>query len=295
MDNMDAINNWKVYFEMIGLACHEIPGRSDSIQLTDLAGSPIFVVVQNKKAQDDLHTKARAKSSQIRRPLIVALPIDHPSSMMTLPGDIILPKVRIYAGHAADTFTLSGHQIEPKFLKEIKKEVLQVIESGVTNANTPLCQWVMKLLGANWKYGTPSSLVQMDSMLALISQDIDRLGHVRCRQLSFGRGTGEGTILPIKDYVMRNNTLNLKIPACDLRLCSLETEIDNYSPARIRLYPVYSNYFLTAVGLANQTHAKEIGCDSAVGKSVLGGLPKARRFKANVSAEDAIDDSELYV
>ena len=296
MNNMSSINNWKIYFESIGLTTHEIPGRDDSIQLTNLAGAPIFIAVKSKKELDDLHTKARAKSAEMRRLLLVGLPLNHPLTILTLPGDIVLPKFRVYAGHAADTFSINGHQIEPKLLKGIKKEVLHVIERGVSNSKTPLCSWIMKLLGKNWKYGTPSSLVQMDSMLALISQDVELLGHVRSRQLSFGRGCSDGIVLPTADYVMKNNSLDLRIPACDLKLFSMEQELENYSPARNRLYPLYSHLFLTALASINESKAKEIGCASLVGKSSIGKLPKTRKIATTLSQNpvETEDDTSVY-
>ena len=271
---MNALHDWKIYFNSLGITCQEIPSNPSAVQLTNIAGSPIFRGVETIEELDDLHTKARQKSSEMRRLLVLGLPFKHPQSLARLPGNILLPVCRVYGGHVGDTFSTSGHLIESEFLKNIKQEVLGVINNG-TGFKTPLCDWVMKLLGSSWRYGTPSSLQQLDSMLGLLSSDIKSIGHVRARQLSFGRGSGEALMLPLSTVVLPHNGLDQNIEASDMRFISLEAEMKQSSAARSRLHPVYSDKYLTATSGIDIQYSRKVGCGAQMGASVLGQSQKA--------------------
>ena len=175
----------------------------------------------------------------------------------------------MYAGHVADTFSTSGHLIENEFLLAIKREVLAVIAGG-TKVKTPLCNWAQGLLKRNWVYGTPSSLAQLDSMLALLASETAAIGHVRARQLSFGRGTGDALFLPMPSVILPNNSLSQNVAAADFRFISLEAEIGHYGPARTRLHPVFSDKFLSITATTDRKYAVSMGFTSHVGASSLG-------------------------
>ena len=287
---MDGLVTWKKLLKQLGVATQAIPGRSDMLQLTNVAGCPVFRVVSNLEELQELHTRARTKSSEMERLLVLALPLNHPNALMTLPGEIHLPKVRVYGGHIADTFSLHGHLIESTFLKAIKKEVLAVMNNG-KSAKTPLCDWVQSLLGSAWKYGTPSTLVQLDSMLGLITNDTIRLGHVRARQLTFGRGCADATILPIAGTTLRNNSINQSVMVPDIRFVSLEQEMTMTDTARMRVHPVFCNAFLSVLSEDDPDYARKLGAGLGVGASTLGTAP-ARRVKIQTSAPTSADQNE---
>jgi len=266
---MAAFDDWEKYFSSIGIVCQQVPSNPNASQLVNVAGCPIFRAVETTKELDDLHTKARDLSSQMKRLVVLGMPFNNPQSMAALPGNILLPKARVYAGHVADTFSTSGHLIENDFLLSIKREVLAVI-SGGTKVKTPLCDWAQKLLSKNWVYGTPSSLAQLDSMLALLASETASIGHVRARQLSFGRGTGDALFLPLPSVILSNNSLTQTVEAADFRFISLESEIGHYGPARTRLHPVFSDKFLTIAATTDKKHAISMGFTSHVGASALG-------------------------
>jgi hypothetical protein len=266
---MNALNDWIIYFNSLGVTCQEIPSNPSAVQLTNVAGCPIFRGVETIEELDDLHTKARQKSSEMRRLLVLGLPFKHPQSLARLPGNIMLPLCRVYGGHVGDTYSTSGHLIESEFLKTIKQEVLSVISNG-TKVKTPLCDWVMKLLGKSWQYGTPSSLQQLDSMIGLLSSDVKSIGHVRSRQLSYGRGSGEALFLPLPTVVLPNNALDQSVEVSDMRFISLEAEMKNTNAARARLHPVYSDKYLTVTAGIDITYSRKVGCGAQMGASVLG-------------------------
>ena len=279
---MASLNQWASFFTANGFTCQEIPGNSSAMQLTNVAGSPIFRCAKDAKELESLHTKARSKSSEINRILIIALPIDHAKSSIAMPGDILLPRFRVYAGNIGDTFSLSGHGIESEFLQNIKKETLEIMSSG-NGVKTPLCDWVIKVLGTCWHYGKPSSLAELDSMLGLMANEVGRIGHIRSRQLSFGRGCSEATFLPIVGTNLKNNDLNQQINKADFRLISLEQEMGNYSPARQRIYPIITHRFLSVMSAANRKQAKEMGCEASIGTSTLG---KVLKMEVKVDSVD---------
>lgn len=266
---MTATSDWTTYFGSLGINCQAIPSNPNAVQLTNLPGCPIFRGVDTVDQLNDLHTKARQKSSDLQRLLIVGLPFDHPQTVATFPGSIVLPKARVYAGHIADTFSLSGHLVESEFLRSIKQEV-QAVMSGGTRAKTPICDWVQKLLNKNWVYGTPSSLAQLDTMLGLLTTDTTFIGHVRARMLSFGRGCGESVLLPQKDVILKNNSLIQSVDVADLRFISVESEMKDYSSARARIHPVFMDKFLTCASASNEEYSKNLGCASLVGPSSIG-------------------------
>lgn len=288
---MNVTQQWKVIFHQFGINCQEIPGNNAALQLTNLAGCPVFRGVTSVAELNDLHTKAREKSSQMGRLLILGLPIDHSQSLLTLPGNIVLPKLRAYAGHAADTFSLSGHRIEPKFLQSVKQETLNVIKSG-TSVKTPLCDWALKLLGGIWHYGKPSSLVQLDSMLALLASEVGRLGHVRARQLSFGRGCADATLLPVEGIKLKNNKLDQEIEVSDYRFVGLENELGQMDAVRNRIYPLISDKFLTAVSKIDPGYARELGCATNLGASVIGTLAERQTIEIVVPS-GSVDQKQV--
>ena len=265
---MTALQDWILYFNSLGVNCQAIPSNSSAVQLINVAGCPIFRVVESVPELDALHTKARQKSSEMGRLLAIALPLDHPQTLTSIPGSIHLPKVRIYGGHIGDTFSTSGHLIENEFLKAIKREVLAVISNG-TRIKTPLCNWVQNLLGKNWKYGTPSSLPQLDTMLGLVASDAAIIGHIRARQLSFGRGCADALFLCGQDVVMPTNALDQKIDAGDFRFVSFETELSKTNAARERLRPIFAHRFYQAVERINPVYAQQLGYESPIGVSTI--------------------------
>ena len=266
---MTALQDWKKYFEHFGVAWQSIPGNTNVIQLTNIAGCPLFRGVNSTVELNELHTKARTKSKDMQRLLVLGLPFDHVQGSVSLPGNITLPKLRVYGGNVGDTFSLSGHQIESGFLLKIKQEVLGMIKNG-QDVQTPLCDWALKLLGDAWVYGTPTSLTQLDSMLGLLANEPGSLGHVRSRQLSFGRGCGEALFLPLQSLKLRNNRLQQTIEPSDFRFISLEKEIETYDSARARLHPVFADKFLTVLAQRNAHAAAELGCAASFGVSTLG-------------------------
>ncbi len=272
---MTVTEFWANFFSSIGVNYLPIPGNEKALQLTNVAGCPVFRSVANTSELNDLHMKARAKSSEMKKLLVLGMPVKHPSILASMPGDLFLPKFRVYGGHTADTFSLHGHQIEPKFLKSIKAEVLAVMKGG-TRAKTPLCDWIQGLLGTNWHYGTPSSLAQLDSMLGLISRDVSRIGHVRARQLSFGRGCADALLVPENGIKLKTNGLTQAVLPSDLRFISLEHENSMYDPSRARIYPVFSHKFLSGVAQLDKEYAKDLGAGQNVGSSAVGSLEKMK-------------------
>ncbi|EHA63796.1 hypothetical protein [Synechococcus sp. WH 8016] len=280
---MTAIDDWKGYLDVTGISWTSLESNNNAIQLTGMAGAPILRAVETREQLDSLHTTARQKSSELERLLILALPFDHPHTQMTLPGDIVLPKVRAYAGHISDTYSLSGHLIQSKFLTSIKKEVSRVITDG-PKVSTPLCDWALKLLGRSWVYGTPSSASQLDSMLGLLAKDPAMIGHVRSRQLTYGRGCADAVLLPIKGVQLSTNKLDQKIEQCDMRFVSLEAEMSMYDSSRARIHAVMSNHYLTCASQSNQTFASQLGCDSMIGISKIGTTHTKERHDTGCNA-----------
>lgn len=260
---MTNINQWQRWFNANGISTDIVPSNSNALVLTNLVGSPVFRCVGSVEELNKLHTIARQKSEEMQRLLVVALPLDHPMTMVQLPGEMMMPKVRVYAGNTASTFNLGGHLIESTFLKELKKEVLNIMGNGV-KAKTPLCEWLMKLAGSTWVYGLPSTLAQLDSLLALVSRDVAKIGHLRTRQLSFGRGCGDALLLPVNDVVLKNHSVTQKINVADLRFVSLETEMTQRDAGRDRIYAVMTEKFLTLL------EDKERGTSADIGASRLG-------------------------
>ncbi len=115
---MKALKQWAEFFTSLGVSCTPVPDNDKAITLNNLAGAPLFRAVKNYSELADLHTKARQKSAQMERLLILGLPFHHPGATVRLPGDITLPTCRVYGGHAGSAFSLSGHRIECPFLKE---------------------------------------------------------------------------------------------------------------------------------------------------------------------------------
>lgn len=265
---MTNIKQWQRWFNANGIVSETVPSNSSALVLSNLVGSPVFRCVDTVEELNKLHSLARLKSEEMQRLLVVALPLDHPMTMVQLPGEMMLPKVRVYAGNTASTFNLGGHLIESTFLKELKKEVLNIMSNGV-KAKTPLCEWLMKLAGSTWIYGIPSSLPQLDSLLALVSRDVAKIGHLRTRQLSFGRGCGDALLLPVNDVVLKNHSVNQKIDVADLRFISLETEITQRDASRDRIYALMTERFLTLL------EDKERGTSADVGASRLGRITVA--------------------
>ena len=77
---MTALQDWKCYFDRIGVAWQSIPSNSHAIQLTNIAGSPLFRGVNSTVELNELHTKARTKSTDMGRLLVLGLPFDHPQA-----------------------------------------------------------------------------------------------------------------------------------------------------------------------------------------------------------------------
>ncbi len=279
---MPALQDWKTYFNSLGLTTQAVSSNKSALQLTNVAGCPIFRAVDSTAELNDLHTKARQKSSEMERLLVLGLPFDHPQSNASLPGNVTLPKLRVYGGNVADIFSLSGHSIESTFIKNIKQEVLGVIKNG-HDVKTPLCDWVLGFIKSSWPYGIPSSLAQLDGMLGLLVSDPSIIGHVRTRQLSFGRGCGDALLLPNTSVVLKNNSLEQPVEPADFRFVSLENEIQNYNASRARIHPVYSDRFLKQLAVSYPEAAEDFGCGAFVGASVLGQV-ETKKIAAVVSA-----------
>jgi len=279
---IQTLKEWTQWFDAIGVSWKAVDSNPRAISLVGMPGAPLFRVVESLKEANELHAKARQKSEEMQRLLVVALPLQHPLTLATLPGDIVLPKARVYAGHAGSTFNLSGHHVECAFLTEVKKEVLNVMANGVS-AKTPICDWLVKLAGTSWVYGTPSSLAQIDSLLGLICRDTSLLGHVRSRQLSFGRGCADALLLPVDGVVLKNHRLDQKVEQGDLRFIGLEVEISQRSAARDRIYSMFADKFLAIVDDA------ELGTAAQIGPSRLGATkqtaPAVSTQKMAVKAE----------
>ena len=266
---MKALKHWKEYFNNLGIAAQSVDSNANALSLTGLAGAPVFRAVETRAELDALHTSARSKSDDIGRLLILGLPFSNPGSVATFPGDLVVPRCRVYAGHVATTFSLTGHRIENAFSKAVKLEVSKVIEDG-PKTKTPLCDWLLNVVGSSWPYGKPSSKEQLDSLIALAAKDPTTIGHVRARQLSFGRGCADALLLPTASVTLPNNDLNQRVNQADYRLISLEEELAQISPARHRIYSVMSNAFLSALAAHDPAAAQELGCNSLVGASALG-------------------------
>ena len=275
---MTAIDQWKRYLDFLGITWTALESNNKAVQLTGIAGAPIIRGVKDRQELNELHTSARQKSSEMQRLLLLALPLDNISSQIVLPGDIVLPKTRVYAGHISDTFSLSGHLIQSKFLTAIKKEVSRVISEG-TKESTPLCDWALKMLGRSWVYGKPSSNSQLDSLLGLLAKDPAIIGHVRSRQLSYGRGAGDAVLLPIKGVKLPTNKLDQKIEQCDYRLISLEHEMGQYDSSRARVHAVLSHQYLSALSVDDKHLATELGCQSDVGYSRIGKIESSSKVE----------------
>lgn len=265
---MTHLTKWKRWFNANGIVTEDIESNLNAVILSNLVGSPIFRVVGTVQELNDLHAKARMKSEEMQRLLAVGLPIDHPLTMVQLPGEMLMPRVRVYAGNIASTFNLGGHLIECTFLKELKKEVLNVMTNGI-KTKTPLCDWLIKLAGKSWVYGTPSGLSQLDSLLSLVSRDTAMIGHLRTRQLSFGRGCGDALLLPINGVVLKNNNVGHKISPFDYRFISLETEVAQRDASRDRIYAQQTDIFLTVL------NNPEMGTEANIGASKLGEVKTA--------------------
>lgn len=263
---MAAIDDWKSYFDLVGIGHWPVDSNPNAVQLINLAGTPIFRGVDSTIELNELHTKARQKSSEMKRLLVLGLPFSNPQTITTLPGNIVLPRCRVYGGHIGDTFSTTGHLIESEFLRNIKKEVLMVMSHG-TKVKTPLCSWAIKLLKTNWVYGTPSSLAQLDTLLGLLITEVNSIGHVRSRQLSFGRGCGDAMLLPRPGLVLPNNSLDQVIESQDFRFIGLEAEIKHYNSARTRIHPTMSDKYLQVL---SKQEAIDAGAHTSIGASVLG-------------------------
>ena len=260
-----TLERWTQWFNAIGVAWKTVESNQKALSLVGLTGSPLFRVVDSLSEANELHAKARQKSEEMQRLLVIALPFEHPFAMATLPGEIVMPKFRVYSGHIASKFNLAGHKTESVFLTEVKKEVLNVMSNGI-KAKTPLCDWLVKLAGSSWCFGTPASLPQLDSLLGLICRDTALLGHVRTRQLSFGRGCCDALLLPIDGVVLKNNSVNQRVEASDLRFIGLENEMAMRSPARDRIHAMFSDKYLTVL------NDSEMGTAAQIGPSRLGTL-----------------------
>ena len=136
-----------------------------------------------------------------------------------------------------------------------------------------MCKWLLSLAGSSWPYGIPSSKEQLDSLIALVSRDVTRVGHIRARQLSFGRGCSDGLLLPVTSLVMKTNDLDEVVNHNDFRFFSFDRELENINPGRNRVYALLSNAFLSTLAEFNPTVAQELGCASDVGGSRIGEFP----------------------
>ncbi len=263
------MKHWRSYFSNLGITATSVESNPNALSLTGLAGAPVFRAVETRAELDALHTSARSKSNDIGQLLILGLPFTNPGSVATMPGDIVMPRCRVYAGHVATTFSLTGHRVENAFSKAVKLEVSRIIAEG-PKTKTPLCDWLLSVVGSSWPYGKPSSKEQLDSLIALAAKDPNTIGHIRARQLSFGRGCADALLLPTKSVTLPNNDLNQQVKQADYRFISLEEEMAQISPARHRIYSVMSHAFLSALAEHDPASAQELGCNSLVGSSALG-------------------------
>jgi hypothetical protein len=268
---MKALNTWTNYFDSLSIGWEPIKSNPNAISLTGIAGAPLFRTVETAAELNDLHSKARKKSAEVERLLAVALPLDHPLSSISLPGEILLPKCRVYAGHSGSTFSLTGHLVQSEFLTTLKKEVTAIISNG-TKVKTPLLDWLLKLAGDSWVYGKPSSLSQLDSLIALVVRDPTRVGHVRTRQFSFGRGCGDAMLLPVPGVVLKNNRLNQSINKSDFRFIGLEAEMRQTDSARQRIHAQFSNSFLTVLSDISPNVAEQLNSGADIGASRIGAV-----------------------
>lgn len=287
---MKQLQEWTQLFKSMGLAFELIQSNKSACTLTNVPGAPVFKVVTSFAELSELHSKARAKSHEMGRLLCVAMPLNNVQSVAAMPGSLYLPKVRVYAGHAGSTFSLSGHKIESTLLTSLKKEVSNVIANG-TKVKTPLVSWLLKLAGTSWPYGIPSSVEQLDSLLQLVCRDVSKIGHARVRELSFGRGCGEALLLPMEGVLLQNNGFNNAIAPADFRFISLSQELANQNAARQRIHSQMSNAFVSAVAEFDPAFAENLGCNTMIGTSQIGTTPKPaaitkeRSVKATVSTE----------
>ena len=289
---MKALEQWKHLFDAYGITYEKIESNSNAVTLTGMAGAPVFRAVETQAQLSELHTKARQKSEEMGRLLVLGLPLTHRASSISLPGGISLPTCRAYGGNSGSTFSLSGHKIEPDFLVQLKKEVLAVMSNG-TKVKTPLLDWLQKLAGNSWPYGTPAGLTQLDSLLGLIARDTKLIGHVRTRQLSFGRGCGDAMILPIESVVLKNNNLNQAIASADLRFIGLESEMGFERAARQRIHAQFTDKYLTVMNEIDPKISIELGCEQQLGASVLGKLKvTADAVKPKTKQKVAVNPSE---
>ena len=273
---MTALEHWKSFFNAVGITASAVESNAGLLSLDGLAGAPVFRAVETRAELDSLHTKAREKSHQLKRLLILGMPFDNPGSIACMPGDLVLPRCRVYAGHIASSFSLSGHKIENAFSQALKLEVTAVIENG-PKTKTPICDWLLNIAGPSWVYGTPSSKEQLDSLIAIAAKDPAVVGHVRSRQLSFGRGCSDALLLPTADVALNTNHVSQQINQADFRFISMEHELPKTNPARHRIYTVISNAFLNAAATHVPSFAQELGCGSFVGSSSLGQFPKVAK------------------
>lgn len=270
---VSALEQWKRLFTAYGISHESIKSNSNAVSLTGLAGAPVFRAVESTGQLNELHTRARQKSQEMGRLLCLGLPLNHPGATVTLPGGIVLPSCRVYGGHIGSTFSLSGHRIEPSFLIDLKKEVLSVMSNG-TNVKTPLLDWLQKLAGDSWVYGTPAGLTQLDSLLGLVARDTKLIGHVRTRQLSFGRGCADAMILPIDSLIFKNNGLSQNVAPADLRFIGMEAEMTYDRAPRQRIHAQFTDTYLTVLAGIDSDFAESVGCGAQMGASTLGNLTK---------------------
>lgn len=266
---MRTLEHWLAYFNSLGLVTSKLACNGNAVTIDNLPGAPVFRAVQNRAELDALHTKARSISAEMKKLLILGLPFDNPASIAHIGGDLPLPICRVYGGHISSSFPLHGHHVENQFSLGLKKEVSAIIEHG-TKVKTPLCSWLLQMASDSWPYGLPSSKEQLDSLLGLVARNPERIGHVRSRQLSYGRGCADGLLLPIDSVVLPTNSLSFVINANDYRFISLEKETKESSTARHRVYALHSNAFLNVLAEVNPRFAQELGCNSTVGGSTLG-------------------------
>ncbi len=269
---MKQLNLWTHLLGEMGLTFEPIKSNQSACTLTNVAGAPVFKVVTSYAELNEIHSKARTKSHEMGRLLVVAMPLNHVQSVAAVPGSLVLPKVRVYGGHAGSTYSLSGHKIQSTLLTSLKKEVSNVIANG-TKVKTPLVNWLLKLAGSSWPYGVPSSVEQLDSLLQLVCRDVSKIGHARVRELSFGRGCGEALLLPMDGVVLPNNGFSNGISAADFRFISLAEEMSNQSSARQRIHAQLSHQFVSTLAQFDETFAEALGCNAFLGTSKVGVTP----------------------
>lgn len=284
---MKQLNEWTHLFTRMGLTFEAVKSNPSAVTLTNVPGAPVFKVVASCAELNNLHSKAREKSQEMGRILVVALPLNHVQTVAAMPGSLYLPKVRVYGGHAGSTFSLSGHKIESTLLTSLKKEVSSVIANG-TKVKTPLISWLLKLAGTSWPYGVPSSVQQLDSLLQLVSRDVQRIGHARVRELSFGRGCGESLLLPMEGVVLSNNGFNNAVTPADFRFISMAIEHSNHSSARQRIHAQYSDAYLSTVAEFDEDFAESLGCNALIGTSQVGSKPEVTATKKSVVVAPAV-------